>query len=315
MKILVTGGAGFIGSHVAEMYLRDGHKVVIVDDLSTGTPLNVPRGASLITMDLCEGDLEAVFARERPEIVSHHAAQMSVRRSVEDPAFDARVNVLGSLRLLEVALRHGVRGIIFASTGGALYGEQDYFPADEEHPVRPVSPYGVAKASVEHYLFYYHAVHGLPSVALRYANVYGPRQNPEGEAGVVAIFCGRLLRGETPVINGDGKQTRDFVFVEDVAEANRLALDHLVRAGRDNGHLALNIGLGREVSMLDLAETLARASGKRVGFAHGPAKAGEQQRSCLDSSKAKRLLGWTPAVSLEEGLGLTLDWFRKRLRV
>ena len=312
MRILITGGAGFIGSHVAEVYLRDGHDVVILDDGSTGTPLNVPPQASLITMDLCEGDLEAVFARERPEIVSHHAAQMSVRRSVSDPAFDARVNILGSLRLLEAALRHGVRGVIFASTGGALYGEQDYFPADEEHALRPVSPYGVAKASVEQYLLYYHAVHGLPSVALRYANVYGPRQNPEGEAGVVAIFCGRLLRGETPVINGDGKQTRDFVFVEDVAEANRLALQYLARGQERNGHLALNIGLGREVSILDLAETLARASGKRVKFAHGPAKAGEQQRSCLESGKAKRVLGWSPAVSLEEGLGLTLDWFRKR---
>jgi UDP-glucose 4-epimerase len=313
MKILVTGGAGFIGSHVAEAYLRDGHEVVIVDDLSTGSPLTVPNGATLITMDLCDGDLEGVFARERPEIVNHHAAQMSVRRSVTDPAFDARVNILGSLRLLETALRHGVRGVIFASTGGALYGEQDYFPADEEHPLRPVSPYGVAKASVEQYLFYYRAVHGLPSVALRYANVYGPRQNPEGEAGVVAIFCGRLLRGETPVINGDGKQTRDFVFVEDVAEANRLALQYLVRGGEGTGHLGLNIGLGREVSILDLAETLARASGRRVSFVHGPAKAGEQQRSSLDSGKAKRLLGWAPAVSVEDGLALTLDWFRKRL--
>jgi UDP-glucose 4-epimerase len=314
MKILVTGGAGFIGSHVAETYLRDGHEVVIVDDLSTGSPLNVPPGASLITMDICEGDLEGVFARERPEVVNHHAAQMSVRRSVEAPDFDARVNILGSLRLLEVALRHRVRGVIFASTGGALYGEQDYFPADEEHPLRPVSPYGVAKASVEHYLFYYHAVHGLPSVALRYANVYGPRQNPEGEAGVVAIFCGRLLRGETPVINGDGKQTRDFVFVEDVAEANRLALGYLGGQGREDGFQALNIGLGREVSIHDLAETLARASGRRVKFAHGPARAGEQQRSCLESGRAKRVLGWAPAVSLEDGLGLTLDWFRERVK-
>ena len=314
MKILITGGAGFIGSHVVEAYLRDGHDVVVLDDLSSGSPLNVPRGAPLITMDVCEGDLDAVFARERPEIVNHHAAQMSVRRSVEAPGFDARVNILGSLRLLEAAVRHGVKGVIFASTGGALYGEQDYFPADEGHPIHPLSPYGVAKASVEHYLFYYHVVHALPSVALRYANVYGPRQNPEGEAGVVAIFCGRLLRGQTPVINGDGKQTRDFVFVEDVAEANRLALDCLVGGPRDNGHQALNIGLGQEASILDLAETLARTSGKRVGFIHGPAKAGEQQRSSLDSTKAKSLLGWTPAVPLEEGLHLTLDWFRRRQR-
>ena len=215
MKILVTGGAGFIGSHVVDAYVEAGHDVVVVDDLSSGKPENVNAKAKLVQMDIRDAGFERVVAEHRIEVISHHAAQMDVRRSVADPAFDASINVLGGLNVLEAARKQGVVKFIFASTGGAIYGEQEYFPADEQHPLRPLSPYGITKLATEKYLYFYKEVHGLNSVILRYANVYGPRQNPHGEAGVVAIFCSKILEGQQPVINGNGKQTRDYTFVGD----------------------------------------------------------------------------------------------------
>jgi len=226
MKILVTGGAGFIGSHVVDAYLELGHEVVVVDNLSSGSIENLNPKAKFYEMDIRDSDIEDLFKNEKPDVVNHHAAQMDVRKSVEDPIYDADVNIIGSLNLLQNCIKYGVKKFIFASTGGAIYGEQDYFPADEEHPTRPLSPYGVAKLTVEKYLYFYKEVHGLNYVVLRYANIYGPRQNPHGEAGVVAIFTSKMLKGEQPVINGDGFQTRDYTFVGDVVRANVLALSY-----------------------------------------------------------------------------------------
>lgn len=226
MNILVTGGAGFIASHIVDAYIQLGHSVSVLDNLSTGREKNLNPRASFVHQDVRDADaMRNLFARQKFDVVNHHAAQMDVRRSVADPVFDASVNILGVLTLLEECMKGGVSKVIFASSGGAIYGEQDYFPADEKHPTRPISPYGVAKLSTEQYLFYYKAVYGLDSVNLRYANIYGPRQNPEGEAGVVAIFTSRMLSGSAPIINGEGKQTRDYVFVGDVVRANVLALD------------------------------------------------------------------------------------------
>jgi len=286
MKLVLTGGAGFIGSHIAEAYLKEGLEVVVVDDLSHGKKENIPQGAKFYQLDICEQEaLEEIFEKEQPELVNHHSAQIDVRRSVAEPVFDARVNILGSLNLLELSRKYQVKKFIFASTGGALYGEQKEFPATEDHPIRPVSPYGVAKASVELYLYYYHQVHGLEYVSLRYSNVYGPRQDPFGEAGVVAIFCQKLLSGETPIINGSGEQTRDFVYVKDVVRANILAL----KPGLVG---AFNISTSNKPR-------------------YAPPKPGEQFRSCLDNSQANQKLGWKPEVKLEEGLKFTLKYFSK----
>jgi len=305
MKILVTGGAGFIGSHVVDLFLHRGHEVVVIDNLSTGTRENLAAGVELIEMDISDPEVDRVFAAGKFDAVNHHAAQIDVRISVNDPLFDARVNILGSLNLLECCLRHGVRKFQFASTGGALYGEQDYFPADEEHPIRPLSPYGIAKFTIERYLYYYHQVHGLEYTALRYANVYGPRQNPHGEAGVVAIFCDRLITGSEAVINGDGKQTRDYVYVEDVARSNLLTLERPLNA-------SLNIGTGIETDVNAIFQVLNRAGDFGAPENHGPAKKGEQQRSVIRWDRAKELLGWKPEMKLEEGLRHTLDFFQKK---
>ncbi len=304
MNILVTGGAGFIGSHVADAFLAEGHSVSIVDDLSTGRERNVPPGASFLKADIRDaGAIEHLFGTGRFDVLCHHAAQMDVRRSVAEPVFDASVNVLGVLTLLEAAVRHGVKKVIFASTGGAMYGEQDYFPADEKHPARPVSPYGVAKLATERYLHFYRVTYGLDSVSLRYANVYGPRQNPEGEAGVIAIFAKKMFRGEQPVINGDGKQTRDYVYVGDVVRANLLAL-------RYQGTGVFNIGTGVETDVNDLFRHLKALTGSNCAEKHAEGKKGEQLRSVLDAGKAVRELGWSATHSLEEGLRLTVDYFR-----
>ena len=304
MNVLVTGGAGFIGSHVADAYIAAGHNVLVVDDLSTGNRNNVPAGARFVQLDIRSSELRTVFEREKIDAVNHHAAQMDVRRSVEDPMFDASVNVLGSLNLLENCRKFGVKKFIFASTGGALYGEQDYFPADEKHPLRPLSPYGITKLATEKYLYYYDKTFGLRYVALRYANVYGPRQNPHGEAGVVAIFTTKMLAGQQPVINGDGKQTRDYVFVSDVVRANLAALDL-----RESD--CLNIGTGIETNVNQLFEALRLLTGARCSEQHAPPKAGEQLRSVLDYSRAKKVLAWSPKFSLHDGLIQTVEFFRK----
>jgi UDP-glucose 4-epimerase len=303
--VCVTGGAGFIGSHVVDAHLAAGRRVLIIDNLSGGKRENVPEGAELHVLDIRSEEAADLVRNAGVEILVHHAAQMDVRRSVEDPVFDAEVNILGSLNLAEAARRGGVRQIIFASTGGAIYGEQDYFPADENHPARPVSPYGVSKLSFERYLFYYYVTYGLNATCLRYANVYGERQNPHGEAGVVAIFLNRLLGGQAPTINGEGLQTRDYVHVSDVVRAN------LAAVGRP-GFNIYNVGTGIETSVVDLYKEIARALGTDLQAQHGPGKQGEQQRSVVDGSLGRRELDLPRPIPLSEGLARTAAWFRER---
>jgi UDP-glucose 4-epimerase len=303
MKVLVTGGAGFIGSHICDRLAEAGHQLVILDDLSTGHVENLKPSARFYQMDLSSPWLDELFRIEKPEAVVHQAAQASVRRSVEDPLFDARVNVLGITGLLQASVRHGVRRFLFASTGGALYGDADVTPTPEEYPTLPVSPYGASKLAGEVYLRTFHALHGLSYAALRYANVYGPRQDPHGEAGVVAIFARRLLAGEPTRINGDGRQTRDFVFVKDVAEANALALESS-EAG------SFNVGTGKETDINTVFSILKRLTGSDLAEQHGPPLAGEQKRSVVDARKLREKLGWEPKTDLESGLKSTVEYFR-----
>jgi UDP-glucose 4-epimerase len=303
MKIAVTGGAGFIASHIADAYLSLGHEVVIIDNLSTGKRENIPANARFIEMDVNDPGIPALFMEEKFDIVNHHAAQMDVRVSVQDPTYDARINILGGINIYESALRSGVKKIIFASSGGTVYGEQEYFPADERHPTKPISPYGIAKLSNEQYLYYYAHVHGLPSVAFRYANIYGPRQNPHGEAGVIAIFAQKLLKGEQPVINGDGLQTRDYVYVGDVVGANILALQPQMIG-------AYNIGTGIETDVNTLFGHLRDLTQSTCEEQHAPAKQGEQMRSVLSHERIFASFGWTPKMDIVEGLSKTVDSFR-----
>ena len=307
MRILVTGGAGFIGSHIAEAFVREGHEVSIVDDLSSGREEQVPQGARFYRLDIRSPELRAVFATEKPEVLCHHAAQMDVRRSVADPGYDASVNILGLLNLMELGRQYGLRRVLFASTGGAIYGEQEVFPCPETHPTEPVSPYGVAKLASERYLHFYSVQYGISWVGLRYANVYGPRQNPHGEAGVVAIFTEKLLRGEQPVIHGDGLQTRDYVYVGDLVRANLLALESDYCG-------PLNLGTGKETDVNTLFHLLCELTGVTLPERHGLAKPGEQRRSCIDSGLAERVLGWRPEVELSEGLRRTVEFVRSRTR-
>src|SRR5918992_4480041 len=302
MRVLLTGGAGFIGSHVAQALLGRHHEVAVVDDLSSGKPKNVPSGTHFYAMDIRSG-CEKVFEDFEPEALCHQAAQMDVRRSVKEPLFDADVNVLGTIDLLQNCVEYGVGKVVFASTGGAVYGEQRQFPATEDHPQYPLSPYGVSKLACERYLYYYHAQYGLPYVALRYSNVFGPRQDPYGEAGVVAIFSGNLAEGRTPTINGIGEQTRDYVYVEDVAHANVLALEGESPPG------AYNVGTGSETSVNELYRLLLKISGKDLASEHGPAKPGEQLRSSVDPTLAGRVIGWRLEVDLTSGLKETLRFF------
>jgi len=303
LKVLVTGGAGFIGSHVCDALQAAGHEPVALDNLTTGKRANLSPGIRLIEADIRDPKLTAVFERERPEAVSHHAAQIDVRKSVADPVADADINLLGLLRVLEASVAVGVRRFLFASSGGACYGEQETFPAPEAHPSRPVSPYGTSKAAGELYLGYYRAEKALSFAALRYANVYGPRQDPHGEAGVVAIFAQRLIAGTPCTIFGDGENTRDFVYVGDVARANLLALTSSTTG-------PINIGTGRETSVNALYRQLAGIVGSTLQPTHAAPKPGEQRRSVIDPTLASRVLGWAPQVSLEEGLRRTVSWFR-----
>jgi len=306
--VCVTGGAGFIGSHVAEALLAAGHHVLIVDDLSSGRKENVPPGAEFHELDVRSPEAAALVRDGGVEVLVHHAAQMDVRRSVADPVHDASVNIVGTLNLLEGARRGALAQVIFASTGGAMYGEQERFPADEDHPARPLSPYGVAKLSVERYLYFYNQEYGIDATALRYANVYGPRQNPHGEAGVVAIFGKRLLQGEPITIYGNGEQTRDLVYVEDVAAANLIAAERPLAALQTLDSRAFNIGTGVETSVNRLAELIATAAGRSSDVRRAPARAGEILRSALAVTKAERELGWRPRVALPDGLARTMRW-------
>jgi len=303
MKIVLTGGAGFIGSHIAELLIREGHKVAIIDDLSSGKLENIPPEAVFYNVNIIDPAAGDVLHKEAPEVIIHHAAQISVRSSVEDPIHDMEINIRGTLNLLQGAVQNNVKKFIFASTGGAIYGEQDYFPADEEHPQRPISPYGVGKLAVEKYLYCYHTIYGLNYTVLRYSNVYGPRQDPHGEAGVVAIFALKMLDGGNPVINGSGEQTRDFVYVKDVARANLLAIN-------SNAAEAINIGTAQETSVNRLFSLLKGLAGSPSPQHHGPPMPGEQMRSVISWERARRVLGWSPQVSLEEGLQETVEFFK-----
>jgi len=306
MKVLVSGGAGFIGSHVTDAYVAAGHDVVVVDDLSTGHEYNLNSAARFARLDIRDRAAVAeLMAREHPDVLNHHAAQMDVRRSVADPVFDAQINLIGLLNLLEEGRAHGLRRVLFASSGGTVYGDLPRLPAREGDPTQPLCPYGVTKLGSEHYLHYYAQLYGISYAALRYANVYGPRQDPHGEAGVVAIFSGQLLRDEQPVINGTGKQSRDYVYVGDVARANLLALDSDFCG-------PLNIGTGVETDVNQLFALLCTATGVHKPERHGAAKPGEQSRSVLDPAHARATLGWEPAMPLAEGLAHTVAYFRAR---
>jgi UDP-glucose 4-epimerase len=305
MKVLVTGGAGFIGSHVVDACLAAGHDVAVVDDLSSGRREHLHPQARFYQLDIRDPGLGEVFARERPEVVSHQAARANVRESLERPLLYAEVNVLGSLNLLECCRRHGVGKVIYASTGGAVYGEPEVLPVPEDHPINPLDPYGASKHHVEHYLYLYQANFGVAFTALRYPNVYGPRQDPYGEAGVVAIFTQQLLNGSQAVINGSGKQERDFVHVRDVARANVLALEH------GNGRV-YNIGSGVGTSVNRIFELLAGLTGYDRPAVHGPPKQGEVFKIYLDATRAQAELGWAPRTGLTEGLAQTVSYFKAK---
>jgi UDP-glucose 4-epimerase len=304
LRILVTGGAGFIGSNVADRFIELGHDVAIFDDLSTGFREFVNPRAKFYAGDLAdEESIDRCIAEFRPEIVDHHAAQIDVRKSVTDPVHDARINILGSIAMMQACTRHGVRKIVYASTGGALYGEGRHLPASEDHPVNPEAPYGASKHTVEHYLYIWKLLHGLDYTVLRYPNVFGPRQNPHGEAGVNAIFIGLMLAGKRPRIFGDGNAVRDYLYVSDVVEGNVLALD------QGSGEM-LNLGTGVGTSVNDIVRELQAILGFQEGAIHDAPRAGEVQRIYLDAARAQRVLGWTPQVGFGEGLRRTVEWSR-----
>ena len=303
-KILVTGGAGFIGSHVVDLFVTQGYEVVIVDDLSTGRTSNLNPAAKFYQVDIRSPQLREVFEAERPDYVSHHAAQMDVRRSVAQPLFDADINILGSINLLETAKDFQIKRFIYISTGGAVYGEPESLPCDESHPINPICQYGASKHTVEHYLYMYHVNYGLKYTVLRYPNVFGPRQDPHGEAGVVAIFTGRMLARESVTINGDGDQTRDFVYVGDCAQANLLVLTV------DHEPGIYNLGWGRPTSINEITSVLVNITGYPLPIQYGPAKVGETRHIYLDASKIKKDLGWEPKITLEEGLAKTVAYFK-----
>lgn len=302
MKILVTGGAGFIGSWVAEAYIEDGNEVLIIDNLSTGNLNNVPSSAEFIKGDIRDRSvLKAAFSEFNPDIINHHAAQIDVRKSVDDPTLDADINIKGTLNLLELSRKSGISKFIFASTGGAIYGEPDLIPADEDTVPMPISPYGISKFSVEKYLSYYNKIYGLNYTSLRYSNVYGPRQNPHGEAGVIAIFCNKIINGEPCIVYGDGEQTRDYVYVEDVKRASI----ECILSPND----VYNIGTSIETSVNGLIEYLRKASGRDFEVIYDPARDGEVERISLNNNKAIKEINWTPNVMLEEGIKNTWIWF------
>jgi UDP-glucose 4-epimerase len=303
--VLVTGGAGFIGSHIADAFIERGDRVTIIDNLSTGDRRNVNPNAELHVADLRDPQTLDLVRELRPHLVSHHAAQIDVRHSVSDPANDAEVNIVATIRLLQASVDAGVKRFIFASTGGAIYGDPVFAPQTEEHPRNPLSPYGCAKLAVEHYMHYYREVHGLNTVALRYANIYGPRQNSKGEAGVIAIFADKLLRGDEVTINGDGEQTRDYVFVADVVRANLAVADDPSLRG------PFNVGTGVESTVNELYRELAAAAGVTAEAKHGPAKVGEQRRSVLDGTWLRDVGKLPSPIALADGLRETFAWFRK----
>jgi UDP-glucose 4-epimerase len=304
MKVLVTGGAGFIASHVVDQLIEAGHQVAVVDDLSTGRISNLNPRATFYQLDIRSPEMRQVFATERPEVISHHAAQMDVRRSVADPIFDAEVNILGAIKLAQLATEFGVRKFIHISSGGACYGEPVYMPCDENHPVQPLSPYGASKYTFELYLYIFKQTAGLDYTILRYPNVYGPRQDPHGEAGVVAIFIGQMLKGKPVTIFGTGEQVRDFVYVADCAKANLLALQQ--GSGR-----VFNLASGEGTSINQVFDGLKTITGYPHEAQYGPAKPGETFRIYLDATRARHELGWEQTIDLTTGLKKTVEYFRQ----
>lgn len=303
MKILVTGGAGFIGSHITDRYIGLGHEVVVIDNLSTGKRSQVNKKAQFYEADIRDRkDIEEIIKKESPQVINHHAAQMDVRKSVADPVYDAQVNLIGLLNLMESGRAHGLEKVIFASSGGTVYGDTERLPTPETAHTQPASPYGISKLTSEYYLDFYLKTYSISYVSLRYGNVYGPRQNPHGEAGVVAIFTQKLLAGDQPIINGDGAQTRDYVFVADLVEANVQSLEVKNR-------LIANIGTSTEVDVNKIFKELALLTKSGKAPVHGPAKSGEQKRSCLDISLAKKELHWEATTSLNKGLHQTVAYF------
>ncbi len=304
MKILLTGGAGFIGSHVADELIAKGNRIVIIDNLSTGFEQNINPESKFIKADITDfKKIEKIFAEELPEIVYHFAAQIDVRKSVSDPLFDAQTNIMGTLNLIKLSNDIKVKKFIFSSTGGAIYGDTDVRPTPENHPEWPLSPYGIAKLATDKFLNYYNEIFGLKYVSLRYGNVYGPRQNPYGEAGVVAIFLNKMFKGGQPVINGDGNQTRDYVYVEDVARANILALENMDKIG------IYNVGTSIETSVNDLFKEINKNFDNKYKQVHGPAKLGEQKTSCLNYEKIKKDMNFMPETDFSEGIRETYKWF------
>jgi len=304
MKIMVTGGAGFIGSHVTDMMIEAGYEVIVVDDLSTGRRSNLNPHATFYEVDIRSSEMERVFAQEKPEVICHHAAQMDVRRSMDDPLFDADINIIGSIKLAQLAIRHGTRKFIHISSGGAAYGEPEYLPCDEDHPIKPLCHYGASKYTFELYLHVFNANYNLDYSVIRYPNVYGPRQDPHGEAGVVAIFTGRMLRGEELTINGSGEQVRDYVYVTDCARCNLMLLE------QGSGHV-YNLGYGIGTTVNEIFEQLKNITGYTKQALYGPAKVGETFKIYLNAGRAERELGWRPVIPLEEGLKRTVDYSKE----
>jgi len=308
MKILITGAAGFIGSHVADAYIKEGHDVVIVDDLSTGFDRNVNPKAKFYRVDIFdEKKVNKIFRDEKFDIINHHAAQMDVRRSTKEPVFDAKVNVLGSLVLLQACLKNNVKNFIYANSAGASYGEPKYLPMDENHPINAISEYGISKHTVEHYLYLYNNNYGLNYVSLRYPNIFGTRQEPENEAGVVSIFVSRMLSGKRPIIFGDGKQTRDFVFVSDVVKANLLALKKFT----NNSY---NLGTGRGVSVVEVYQTVKEKLNSNLEPIYSDERVGEISKCYFTYDKIKKDFGWKPEISFEKGVDIVIDDWKRRLK-
>ena len=309
MKVLVTGGAGFIASHLVDRLVAEGHHVVVVDNLSAGRRENVNPKALFYEVDICDAvSLEEVFEKEKPEVVDHHAAHVNVRKSVEMPAYDANINILGSLNLCELSKQYQIKKFIYVSTGGAVYGEPKVLPVKETCPVEPLSQYGVSKHTVEHYLYIFHKLYGLNFTILRYPNVYGPRQSPHGEAGVVAIFSELLLQNIRPTIFGDGSKTRDYVYVDDIINANMIVLNNV-----GNGEI-YNLGWGKEISDLEVFHTVRRALASDIEPIFGEKRPGEIDHISLDSSKAMEKLTWKPKVTFDEGIKLTTQYYQKLKR-
>jgi UDP-glucose 4-epimerase len=313
-RVLVTGGAGFIGSHIAEAYLAEGWDVTVIDDLSRGHQRNVPSGARFVKADIRSPEARQLLASGRFEVLNHHAAQIDVRVSVDQPSLDAGINLVGFVNLLEGAGVGGVRRVVFASSGGVVYGDPEVVPTPEQAPKGPISPYGVSKLSGEYYLRALGALRGFEGIAMRYANVFGPRQDPKSEAGVVSIFVSRLLEKQKLTVFGDGKQTRDYVFVKDVARANVLASRATVPPGGDIDATAFNIATGIQTNVLELAALVGKVMGVKPEIELAPPRAGELFRSSLDIGKAKRVLGWSPTVGFDDGLPQLVEWFRKEAR-